>query len=392
MSRVSIVLPTYNRADTLLRAIDSVRAQTFEDWELHVVDDGSTDGTPELFAGIDSRVQLHRRPHLGVAEARNHGLRASRGEIIAFLDSDDEWTAHHLELSLAFLDAFPGEQVVSGEFWIDHGTGSCEKHFRVSMGQWFLGLALQIRSASLDLPPGESDDYLRFYSSREAIGPWGDRILARTPYAPAALYRGELFQKWRWGFLLALQPTVLRRETAERVGPFDTSYPIASDFGWLASLCRIARTNTISAPGCIKHDFSPGRRKLVESHLATGKTALQFAKDLLRWHEELFWAGSRTDPELTAIRGLCQLYAGRIALSTGEREQALEQLRGAAAVLPGPTAPALLWLARLVANPRASRVAYAACARASSVFGSTAHKLRRLSRLPAGRPRTAPIG
>jgi hypothetical protein len=134
-----------------------------------------------------------------------------------------------------------------------------------------------------------------------------------------------------------------------------------------------------SARTCVGLDLGSGSH--VESHLATGKTALQFAKDLLRWHEELFWTGNQMDPELTAIRGLCQLYAGRIALSTGKREEALEQLKGAAAVLPGPTAPALLWLARLVANPRASRVAYGAFARASTVVESTVHRLRRLSRL-----------
>ena len=355
MGRVSIVLPTYNRADSLMRAINSVRAQTFADWELHVVDDGSTDDTLRLVRGIDPRIRVHARPHLGVAEARNHGLRQSECEFIAFLDSDDEWTPHHLEVSVAFLDAFPAEQMISGEFWIDRGGIAYEKHFRVSMGEWFVGLARQIHSSSLDLPPGEADDYLRFYSSKEEIAAWGEKILARTPYSGASLYRGQLFPKWRWGFLLALQPTVVRRLTVERLGPFDASYPIASDFGWLARLCQLARANTISAPACIKHDFAPARQNLVEAHLATGKTALQFAKDLLRWHDELFCKTvEQTDPELLKIRGLCHLYAGKVALNVGNGAEAVRHLRAAAEVVPGFKPAALAWIARLP-HPAARR-------------------------------------
>ncbi|HEX7049407.1 MAG TPA: glycosyltransferase family A protein [Longimicrobiales bacterium] len=101
---VSVVLPTRNRAHLLARAIGSVRAQTFSDWELIVVDDASTDRTPAVIAecrGSDPRIRgvAVPRPH-GVAEARNRGIARARGRFVAFLDDDDEWLPGKLELQL----------------------------------------------------------------------------------------------------------------------------------------------------------------------------------------------------------------------------------------------------------------------------------------------------
>ena len=86
---VSIILPTYNRADTIMRAIQSILDQTFQDWELFVIDDGSSDRTRQLDLVVDRRINLIRQENQGVYAARNTGLRASSGRYIAFLDSDD---------------------------------------------------------------------------------------------------------------------------------------------------------------------------------------------------------------------------------------------------------------------------------------------------------------
>ncbi|HKE58452.1 MAG TPA: glycosyltransferase, partial [Pyrinomonadaceae bacterium] len=79
MPLVSIVMPTYNRADTIERAIRSVQAQTFQDWELIVVDDGSTDDTATRVAGLEPRMRLIRQENRGFVGARNTGLSASTG-------------------------------------------------------------------------------------------------------------------------------------------------------------------------------------------------------------------------------------------------------------------------------------------------------------------------
>ncbi|HYR51621.1 MAG TPA: glycosyltransferase [Candidatus Dormibacteraeota bacterium] len=104
--RVSVIIPTFNRRDYLAEAIASVLAQTFTDYEIVVVDDGSTDGTRELIeeryprSTIVYQYQLNR----GSSAARNAGMRAARGELLAFLDSDDLWLPRKLELQVPLFD------------------------------------------------------------------------------------------------------------------------------------------------------------------------------------------------------------------------------------------------------------------------------------------------
>lgn len=106
---VSVVLPTFNRPDQTARAIASVLAQTYAHLELIVVDDASTDETPESVGGFrDARLRLLRQPmNQGVAAARNRGMRVARGELIALLDSDDRWHERKLEAQLDALAHSP---------------------------------------------------------------------------------------------------------------------------------------------------------------------------------------------------------------------------------------------------------------------------------------------
>ncbi|MCL1950191.1 MAG: glycosyltransferase [Turicibacter sp.] len=102
---ISVIIPTYNRAQTIVRSIESVLAQTYQDFEVLVVDDASTDNTEEVVAGIeDERVKYFRLPKNGGAPvARNFGIQQAAYEYIAFQDSDDEWFPQKLELQLAEL-------------------------------------------------------------------------------------------------------------------------------------------------------------------------------------------------------------------------------------------------------------------------------------------------
>lgn len=109
--RVSIVLPTRNRAAVLAGALDSVRRQTFSDWECIVVDDGSSDATPEVLAAAsaaDARVRgIRREPGGSAAAARNAALGLARGDLVAFLDDDDRWAPEKLSLQITRLDSDP---------------------------------------------------------------------------------------------------------------------------------------------------------------------------------------------------------------------------------------------------------------------------------------------
>ena len=102
---VSVIMPVWNRASVVRAAIDSVRGQTLEDWELLVVDDGSTDALKVVMDdyGHDPRIKLVSLPHGGVGRARNAGLRLARGQYVAWLDSDDRYRPEHLRLLVAFI-------------------------------------------------------------------------------------------------------------------------------------------------------------------------------------------------------------------------------------------------------------------------------------------------
>ncbi len=99
---VSIIIPAYNRSHLIERAIRSVRAQTYTNWQLIIVDDGSTDDTRQLLASTTD-IEYHYQTNQGQGAARNTGLRHSRGEYIASLDSDDEWYPNFLAESIAML-------------------------------------------------------------------------------------------------------------------------------------------------------------------------------------------------------------------------------------------------------------------------------------------------
>jgi len=120
---VSVIIPTYNRADLVRQAVASVEAQTFRDFEIVVVDDGGTDGTCEaLAAGPELRVLRH--PHRqGVAAARNTGAAAARGEWLAFLDSDDFWLPDKLARQMDYLTTRPQVRLCqTDETWVRRGV------------------------------------------------------------------------------------------------------------------------------------------------------------------------------------------------------------------------------------------------------------------------------
>jgi glycosyltransferase involved in cell wall biosynthesis len=113
--RVSVVIPTFNRARLLPRAIDSVLRQTAAALcDIIVVDDGSTDDTPRVIAGYGRRVLYLRQPNRGAGAARNAGIRARRNEFVAFLDSDDTWLPDKIATQLDALARWPQAGFIAG--------------------------------------------------------------------------------------------------------------------------------------------------------------------------------------------------------------------------------------------------------------------------------------
>jgi glycosyltransferase involved in cell wall biosynthesis len=100
---VSVIIPTYNRAELISKTIENVFQQTYKDFEIIVVDDGSTDNTIEKLSTWGDRIRVIRQANAGPSAARNHGVQQARGEIIAFQDSDDTWMPTKLERQIDLL-------------------------------------------------------------------------------------------------------------------------------------------------------------------------------------------------------------------------------------------------------------------------------------------------
>ncbi len=114
--KVSVILPTYNMAGYVAGAVESIRAQTFQDWELIVIDDGSSDGTGDVIAPLlaDPRVRYHYQKNAGLSAARNAGLAHASGQYVGLIDADDLWLPTKLQAQVPILDTHPNVGVVYG--------------------------------------------------------------------------------------------------------------------------------------------------------------------------------------------------------------------------------------------------------------------------------------
>ena len=116
---VSVIIPTYNRGWVLREAIDSVLAQDYKNYELIVVDDGSTDDTREILAAYRRDIIVLRQANKGVSAARNRGIAQARGQLVAFLDSDDTWLPRKLSRQIDFFNLHPDAAInQTEEIWI----------------------------------------------------------------------------------------------------------------------------------------------------------------------------------------------------------------------------------------------------------------------------------
>ncbi len=145
----SIIIPTYNRKEFVKIAITSVLSQSYPDYELIVIDDGSCDGTKEAFNGYPG-IKYVWQEHRGVAEARNAGVRISGGEFICFLDSDDRFRQDKLEITDKHIKANPKYKIFhTEEIWYRSGQYLAQKEYHRKLAGWVFENAVKICSISI---------------------------------------------------------------------------------------------------------------------------------------------------------------------------------------------------------------------------------------------------
>jgi len=154
---VSVVIPAYNAAWCVRKAIDSVLAQDFRDFELIVVNDGSTDDTAAVLAGYGERIQVVHQANGGLSSARNGGIRAARGDLVAFLDADDWWLPEKLGRQV--------ELMVTGQTWVQFHRCPC-REFRGCAGE------------PVGLPPRDDNLLAHLFGDVACVAGSGSAVIA----------------------------------------------------------------------------------------------------------------------------------------------------------------------------------------------------------------------
>ena len=213
---VSVIIPTYNRAQMLRQAVDSALEQDYPRTEILVIDDGSADETPIMLADYEDRIRFFRQENTGVSAARNLGIRASRGELIAFLDSDDYWLPGKLAIQADWFLRHPGALICqTEEIWIRNGrrVNPRLKH-RKREGDIFIESlslclvspsAVMLRRSLLDetglfdpeLPACEDYDLWLRISSRYRVGLIEKPLLVRRGGHPGQLSAAPGLDRYR---------------------------------------------------------------------------------------------------------------------------------------------------------------------------------------------------
>ncbi len=238
--KISVVIPAYNAAQTVGRAIDSVLAQTRPADEVFVIDDGSSDGTAEVIRSYGDKVTLIQQQNAGVSVARNAGIEAATGDWIAFLDSDDEWLPEKLQCQTEHLQRNPDLAWTYANLYKKEGQDECvEAH-------------TSPRTAKL-LAGGEIfDDYLEAFVN----------------------------QAFAW-----TGTVMVRRDIFDTVGDFKPGMKRAQDTDvWFRIAYQFPKVGYISTPLAIYHMDTPGSSikindqvdvavTLIERHLELSKQA-----------------------------------------------------------------------------------------------------------------------
>ena len=265
--RVSVVIPTYNRARCLAEAVDSVLAQEEAEVELIVVDDGSTDGTAHMLAGYGEAIRVLRQENRGVSAARNAGIAAAQAELLAFLDSDDVWLPGKLRAQVDFFAARPEALICqTEELWVKNGR-------RVNPGRRHRKRGGMIFEASLEL------------------------------------------------CLVSPSAVMIRRELFERVGRFDEGLPACEDYDLWLRVSRRFPVHLIEAALIVKRGGHPDQLSR-----GWGLDRYRIASIL-----KLLEGGDLTDGQRRAavhvLRRKCAVYAGgcrtRGRVSEAERYEGL---------------------------------------------------------------------
>ena len=253
--RVSVIIPTYNRGDLVTQAVESVLEQTFADFEIIVVDDGSTDGTRKALVPMIPPVKYVGQENRGLAAARNRGIAESSGEFLAFLDSDDLWEPRFLEATLETFEKHPDAGAVftaEREIGMDNRPGK-RTFTKRSPGIYFdaKGMLSDDTRVGCGRPPVVRREWI------DRLGGFEESIRTAVDV--------EMWIRYSFHMPMVLQPEPL---VLRRIHPATVSADQERNARvWLKILERLAREH----PEFVRENRMLYRRSLAKQYLRLGR-------------------------------------------------------------------------------------------------------------------------
>jgi glycosyltransferase involved in cell wall biosynthesis len=213
----SIIIPTYNRAQFLKIAIKSVINQTFNDYELIIVDDGSSDNTKQVVAEFaDKRIRYIPKVHQGVAPTRNRGLKEAKGEFICFLDSDDRFCQNKLEITYQYIKKHPRYKVFhTEEIWYRNGGLLSQKVYHKKPSEDVFSAAVKLCCISISTAAIKKEVFTQ-------IGIFDERLPACEDY--------DFWLRVSAGFPIQLIPQYLTIKEGGQSDQQSKKYPAMDKF------------------------------------------------------------------------------------------------------------------------------------------------------------------
>ena len=301
--RVSVMIPTYNRAALLCDAIDSVFAQSFQDFEIIVVDDGSTDNTREVLVKYGTRVQYLYSDHAGPARARNLGFEAARGEYLCILDSDDLYYPHKLALQVDHLDTHPDTVMVYTDFSAFDAAGFWDEFHLPRYHKSAYGAGKR--------------SYDQLFAERWPLA--GNAVLSAAEGASRAPhwlqrcgYRGELFDAYLFDTIVFTNSMMFRRSLLASVGLQSTYFGHFHDLEFALRICKAGKVTFIDNP-TYKLRYHVGQVSTTAG-ADGGLNAVKLQRGLLRvarvhgWRDRAYYAANRGRVDMLIAR-LCRAAA-----------------------------------------------------------------------------------
>lgn len=217
MPTVSVVIPTYNNERYIVEALESVLSQTYDDYEVVVVDDGSTDATRRLLEPYLDRIRYHHQENRGLAVARNVGLDLAEGKYVTYLDGDDVMLSGNLEIKAAVMESRPDLGGVFSDFCVFSDAGILHERGEKPTFQFF-------RKTGKDIP--------EIFTSAEKM--------ALDGIGSATLYSGRMFDWLFQGNVILPSTMVFRKDTALRVGKFLPHLRTQQDYEYWLRFSKLA--------------------------------------------------------------------------------------------------------------------------------------------------------